>query len=156
MPKTSKNVIEQARFIFNSGKLIRDRIMRIHANPRTAGLKNTGYIDMSMAQLHAVKATHDRGQVTISELAELLNVSPPSVSVMVERLVDKGILIREPSREDRRKVHVRVSAQALKTIDKLEGEILEAFIDLVEKIGPETTRKWCEVLVEIKKALEKP
>jgi len=92
-------------------------------------------------------------QITMTELSSQLCVSPPSASVMVDRLVEKGILIREHSIEDRRKVMVRVSPEAMEDIKGVEKTILRSFVDLVEKIGPETTRKWCEVLERVKSVL---
>jgi len=108
-----------------------------------------------MTQLYAVKATRAHGHVTITQLSEILNVSPPSASAMVDRLVEKGMLIRERSSEDRRKVLVRVSPDAVKDIEKVEEKILNIFVELVEKIGPESAAKWCEVLGQIKEILKK-
>ena len=90
----------------------------------------------------------------IKELSELLGVAPPSASTMVDRLVEKKILVREMSPEDRRKVIVRVSPEAVADIEKTEEAVLSSFVDLVEKVGPETARKWCEVLERIKFVLE--
>jgi DNA-binding MarR family transcriptional regulator len=89
----------------------------------------------------------------MSELAELLGVSPPSASTMVDRLVDKGVLSREHSTEDRRKVVVRISPESAKNIESVESSILQLFEGLVEKLGPETTRQWCRVLKHVNAVL---
>ena len=47
----------------------------------------------------------------------------------------------------------RPGAAASAAIAGVEDKILQLFIDLVEKIGPDTTRKWCEVLEDVKKAM---
>jgi DNA-binding MarR family transcriptional regulator len=73
---------------------------------------------------------------------------------MVDRLVEKGLLSREPSREDRRKVLVSVSPEALQKIDTIEESILQSFVDLVEKIGPKTARMWCQVLKRVREVQE--
>jgi DNA-binding MarR family transcriptional regulator len=93
-------------------------------------------------------------QVTITRLAELLGVSPPSASAMVDRLVEKRILSRERSPEDRRKVVVSISSNAVEDIERIEATILESFIDLVEAVGPEIAGKWCEVLAKVKEVLD--
>ena len=104
--------------------------------------------------MHVFMQVRHRGEVTIKELAKLLSVAPPSASVMVERMVEKGILARETSRKDRRKVTVSVSHEAIEDIEEIEEAVLRSFVDLVQKVGPETTRKWCEVLERIKSILE--
>jgi DNA-binding MarR family transcriptional regulator len=151
---TKKEALEQARFIFTTGKLIRDRIFRIHANHLGAEGKKVHEEDLSLPQLHTVHVLHERGPVTVSELADALGVSPPSASTMVDRLVEKGLLSREPSREDRRKVLVSVSPEALKRIDTIEETILHSFVDLVERIGPKTARMWCQVLKKVREVQE--
>ena len=150
----SKDTLEQARYIFTSTKLIRDRILRNMTGHAALNGKKGRFGDLSLAQIHAVNVTRDRGQVTITKLAEMLGVSPPSASAMVDRLVEKGILIRNHSKKDRRKVVVRVAEDAVNTFDKIEENILESFIRLVEGIGPETACKWCEVLERVREVQE--
>jgi DNA-binding MarR family transcriptional regulator len=145
-----RDVFEQARLIFETGIIIRDRVIRAHTAHATEGEE---CCELSISQMHAVLATREHGQVTVSELAEIGGVSPPSASAMVDRLVEKGVLLREHSQEDRRKVIVRVSPEAEKTIEKAEQRILQVFVDLVEKIGPETTQKWVEVLERVREVL---
>ena len=106
-----------------------------------------------MAQTRAVIMVDDHGELSITDLANMLSVSPPSASVMVDRLVERGILIREPSRRDRRKVAVRLSPNTQDHIREMETHMLGTLIDIVEKIGPDTTRKWCEVLTVVEAAL---
>lgn len=149
-----EEVFEQARIIFSTGKIVRDRILRIHMScPVTQG-PNSECCDLSLQQMHMVMITRDQGSVTITELADILGVSPPSVSAMVDRLVEKGILMREHSRQDRRKVIVRVSPGTIDNFDTVEEQILQSFVDLMEKIGPETTRKWCEVMERVREVME--
>lgn len=106
-----------------------------------------------MAQVQMLMTLHGCGKSTISNLAERLNVSPPSASCMVDRLEDKGLLYRERSTEDRRKVVVRLSKMAAVQAKQMEEAVLAAFLDLVEKVGPETAQKWCEVLERVEQVL---
>ena len=151
---TKKEALEHASFIFTTGKLIQDKIFSIHASHIAAEGRNGRDEELSVSQLHAVKVAHEQGPLTVSELAAALGVSPPSASTMVDRLVEKGLLSREPSRKDRRKVLVSVSPEALKRIDTIEESILHSFVDLVEKIGPKTAQMWCQVLKKVRETQE--
>ncbi len=95
-----------------------------------------------------------RGQVSITELAELLNVSAPSASTMVERLVERGVLVRKPDPADRRKVIVTVSPDMVAIAEQIEKEIFGAFVDLVNKVGPDVADDWCQVLDRITEVLD--
>ena len=149
-----ENVIDQARYILTIGKMIRDRVFRNITGHVGVNSDGCGFGDLSLPQIHAVNVTRERGQVTITELADMLGVSPPSASAMVDRLVEKGVFEREQSREDRRKVVVSVSPKALEQFEVIEKNILQSFIELVEGIGPETAGKWCEVLKRVREVQE--
>ena len=99
---SKSGIQEQAHLIFTTGKMIRNHVMRI----LTDHAAQEGCFDISGPQLFALLVLRDRGPATITELSHVLEVSPPSASAMVDRLVEKGILTREHSREDRRKVVV--------------------------------------------------
>jgi DNA-binding MarR family transcriptional regulator len=144
---------EQVLYIFKTGKLIHDRSMKIQSQ-YLAENKRRPFADLSLAPLRLVPEIRDRQALTMSGLADTLEVSQPSASAMVQRLVDKGILYRERSTEDRRKVVVRISPDSVKEIEVLENNILQLFMQLVNKVGPDTTRQWCAVPARIKQALD--
>jgi DNA-binding MarR family transcriptional regulator len=149
---TNDAVREQARYIFTTGKVIHDRILKIQSNQLASGSCDA-FGELSVSQVHVIRLVRQHGTLAMSELAELLGVSPPSASTMVDRLVDKGVLSREHSTEDRRKVVVRISPEAVKKIESVETSILQLFENLVEKLGPETTQQWCRVLKRISAVL---
>jgi DNA-binding MarR family transcriptional regulator len=139
---------KQARYIFTTGKVIHDRILKIQSQQLASGSCDA-FGDLSVSQLHVIRLVRKQGVLAMSELAELLAVSPPSASAMVDRLVEKGVLCRERSTQDRRKVVVRISPEAVKKIESVEANIIRLFEALVEQLGPETTRQWCQVLKRI-------
>jgi len=148
-----KEVLERARYIFTNGKILHDHIFQIHTRELAAIGRDSRHGEMSIAQMELIHLLSEQGEATISELAERLDVSPPSASVMVDRLVEKGVLIREQSRQDRRKVLVRISPEAVRTVEKIENAILKSFAELVEKLGADTTQKWCQVLERVREVL---
>lgn len=147
-------IVEQARFIASAGRKLKDHIFSIQTGLRDGRASCKGE-ELSMAQVQVLMTLRSCGESTISNLAQKLNVSPPSASCMVDRLEDKGFLHRERSTEDRRKVVVRLSEQAAAHAERMEGAVLAAFLDLVEKVGPETAKKWCEVLESVEQVLAK-
>jgi DNA-binding MarR family transcriptional regulator len=149
----TEKTLKLARDIFTSGKMIHDNVFLIQNRELSARGRESRFGELSVAQMHLIRMIRDRTEITITELADRLGVSPPSASVMVDRLVDKGILDRKQSREDRRKVLVRISPEAVQTIERIEKAILQSFVDLVEKLGPTTARKWCEVMEKVRQAL---
>lgn len=50
----------------------------------------------------------ENGPVTAGELAVGLGLTSGTVTVLIDRLVERGYVLRERSQDDRRKVHVRL------------------------------------------------
>jgi DNA-binding MarR family transcriptional regulator len=149
-----KKLLEQAKFIFSTSKLIRDHIFLVPTHQAINNLQKDNLCELSVTQIHTAMAINQHGPLTLSNLAEMMNVSAPSASAMTDRLVEKGVLKRERSDKDRRKVLISVSPDARKILQNVEDTILNSFIDLVGRLGEETTDKWCEVLTKIRENLE--
>jgi DNA-binding MarR family transcriptional regulator len=144
----------QAALIMGIGKLIRNRTLRLQSvGQGRIGRRPLPFGELSMAQTLALMAVKDHEPISITELAVLLGVSPPSASAMVERLVERGILTRETDPGDRRRALVRLSPRAEADSDQIHHVILQDFIQLVQRIGPEMTRKWCEVMLAVREAM---
>ncbi len=144
--------IQQARLLLNFGKRMRDNVMSAFVQANSAAQGEVEH-DLSPPQMHLMMQVKKSGEATISEIAEMLNVSTPSASTMVDRLVEKKSLIRERSKIDRRVVTVRLSKQALTHLEIIEQAMIEAFMAIIEKVGPELADNWCDVITRIEKVL---
>jgi DNA-binding MarR family transcriptional regulator len=151
---TDKETLASARYIFTTGRMIHDHVQRITTGACMNESKDNHFGELSAQQMNMLLMVRVREAVSVTELATLLGVSPPSVSTMVERLVERGMLTRTPCNQDRRKVVIRVSPEAGEDISRVEAVVLSSFVELVEALGPETTQKWCEVLQQIKTILD--
>jgi DNA-binding MarR family transcriptional regulator len=151
---TDQDALASARYIFTTGRMIHDHVQRITTGACMQEGRNNHFGELSAQQMNMIVMVRVREAVSVTELAALLGVSPPSVSAMVERLVERGLLTRTPSHRDRRKVVIRVSPEAIENIARVEAIILSSFVELVEAVGAKTTQKWCDVLGKIKTVLE--
>lgn len=145
---------EQARYIFTTGRSIRDFVDRNIASQLAEEGVRSVCGELSVTQMHALMMIQKRDKVSITELATLMGVSVPSASTLVDRLVEKGALTREPSLSDRRRMDVRIAPAVQEDFARVNSVLLSAFENLVAKIGPETTRMWCEVLRRVTKVLD--
>lgn len=83
--------------------------------------------------------------IGIKEIADQLGVTTSSASTMVERLVEAGILIREPNPQDRRAVMVRVAEAMEKLIEPVERHALHILIEIMDRLGPDAVKSLCEI-----------
>jgi DNA-binding MarR family transcriptional regulator len=80
--------------------------MRIRTQIRDNATQGHG---ISLVQFHILRHSR-RGINTSAALAEHLQISRPAASQAVEGLVQKGLLQRLPSKQDRRKIYLQPSA----------------------------------------------
>src|SRR5688500_14798292 len=71
--------------------------------------------------------------VTINDLAQQLLIRHNSAVGLVDRLTAQGLLAREPSAEDGRKVYLRLTAKGDRVLEKLAGVHREE----LRRIGPQ-------------------
>jgi len=75
----------------------------------------------SMTQLHVLWQLEQQGPISMSRIADLLDVSMSNATGLVDRMVERGLVERVGDPEDRRVVLVRPSAAGLRALDLTEG-----------------------------------
>ena len=107
---------------------------------------------------HQVASLIDINSITpccLSDVAEILNISLPSASVLVETLVEKGLLIRRIDPNDRRRVIITVEEKSKESMDAVHGTISDVIVDLANRMGDDLFDEWHRVLTEVEnKVLE--
>jgi DNA-binding MarR family transcriptional regulator len=91
-------------------------------------------LGVSMAQLHIMFTLQRSGEMTMSHLAEVLNVSLSNATGLIDRLEERGYIARERVPTDRRVVLVRVTpdgAQMLDEVDALSDALLRSVLGLL-------------------------
>jgi DNA-binding MarR family transcriptional regulator len=97
-----------------------------------AAAEKVGLTAQHYQALLAVCATAD-GHVTINDLAQQLLIRHNSAVGLVDRLTAQGLLAREPSAEDGRKVHLRLTSKGDRVLEKLA----EVHREELRRIGPQ-------------------
>lgn len=151
---TESDMSKQVAFILSTGKRLRDYMFRAQGKAIASDPALAQFSEMTLQQTTLAMMTMDRGAVSVTEVARLMDVLVPSASTMIDRLVEKGILAREPDREDRRRVVVTIAPDARKRIAALHVRMQEALVHLTERIGEQTTRRWYEVMRKVSDVLE--
>jgi len=97
-------------------------------------------LGLSMAQLHILYTLQRNGQMTMSGLAEVLNVSLSNATGLIDRIEERGYVERTRTPEDRRVVLIRVTPQGermLGEIDALSDDLLRSVLSHIDgsKLG---------------------
>lgn len=146
----TKTLQAQARLLHDTIRLMKRQFPQPESLMRDRmGDGNLDFPDLTIPQLNMLMTCHDIGPATIKEIAADLEVSAPSVSAMVDRLVELGALTREQSVNDRRQVVVRLTELGANTVLCMEEYMIGALAEVLERVGPRYAEMWCEVYREI-------
>jgi DNA-binding MarR family transcriptional regulator len=74
---------------------------------------------------------------SLKSLAEALMVSSSSLSVMINSMVEQGLVSRLPDPEDRRRVVLRLSEAGSRTLEEMEVQLVEKYRHFLEALEPD-------------------
>ena len=142
-----ENTLEQGRFLHRTIKQVQTRLLSQHG-PFT--IETDVYsVELTFTQLCTLMTIRDHQDLNLKEIAEITQVSPPSASAMVDKLVELGAITREPGKKDRREVRVSISDRGLKAVESLEQGMLTSLTEILEGIGPDNAKLWVSVYEKI-------
>ncbi|MEI6125276.1 MAG: MarR family transcriptional regulator [Pseudomonadota bacterium] len=76
--------------------------------------------DLKLSQIKALYAFRESGRLSMKELAEIVGVKLPNMSMMIDSLEKDGLVERERDLDDRRKVYVWLTPKGI----KVKGDFL--------------------------------
>lgn len=92
---------------------------------------------------------------TVSKLADMLNISKPAVTVRVNQLIEKGIVIKQKSKLDERVNILMISPQVYTTYGEEDRRINHALTKLCEEYPPEDVERFAEMMNSLSEDLVK-
>jgi DNA-binding MarR family transcriptional regulator len=111
MSQDREAIIDQ---IFQDFKLIGRSFKKGHKPPADLGRPSPAQIEM----IHIISG---RGQISVKEIAETMQVSGSAVTQFADPLVDAGLIEREHDKDDRRIVNIKLSKAGRDKLTNIEG-----------------------------------
>lgn len=125
MPTSSLSLDIVGRLRFVTMRL--GRLLRQHADPETG---------LSQGAISALGTVTRCGPVTLGRLAELERVQPPSMTKIVARLEEEGLVVREIDPDDRRVARVRSTPAAAEVLAELRSRRNEYLAARLAELSP--------------------
>ncbi|MFL1695506.1 MarR family winged helix-turn-helix transcriptional regulator [Weissella kandleri] len=106
----NKNAFEEANAelvdVFNNAMWIEEAV-----------LGDSAYNDLTLKDMHIIAAIGDEKQVTASRLAEIIRVTPSTMTSAIDKLVRKNYVQRERDQDDRRVVLITLTESGQKVCE---------------------------------------
>ncbi len=95
-------------------------------------VKTTG---VSTAQLLLMQAVYHDDTMTIGKLADQIHLSQATVTTILDRLAMRGLIIREGSSQDKRKVHVKLTEKGIDHVKDSPLPLQQHFVNNFLKLN---------------------
>lgn len=117
--------------------------------------KKVVYKNITFAQLKVILILSYKKTASMSDIAKELNVTLPTTTGLVDKLVRNGYLKRRYEVHDRRLVYVELSTKGYKLREKFSKEERERFIEMKKSMTKTEWAKFMEALETIDTLLDK-
>ncbi len=122
------------------GELLLALVDRVsHRGGDTLALMNEAGV--TLPQVLFLVRLRQAGGSTPSELAERLNMSPPAISQMGDRLFRLGMLTRVEDAEDRRRKRLAVTSRAEQLLDRISRARAAEYAKGTARLSPAVQRE---------------
>lgn len=109
--------------------------------------------ELSIQQLKVLMLAEHRGPVTAHEVAEELGVSAASVSGLVARLVERGLITQEQGAADRRVRILRPTAQGRVALEEVASVQLRQRRELLRRLDDVELESLAVAMVGVERAV---
>lgn len=110
--------------------------------------------DVTVEQWRIMRALADGRGESMGELAEAVLMPHPTLTKAVDRLIDRALVYRGPSKGDRRRVAVFVSERGAELLARVDGAVAEQQGEIELALGRERTGQLMRDLESLVEALE--
>jgi DNA-binding MarR family transcriptional regulator len=92
--------------------------------------------NISVDQFHVLRLIR-RGRNSVSELAEVRDISRPAVSQSVDLLVNRGLIFRTIDIQDRRHINLGLTADGNALLDAIFNDTRQWMVEKFAKLNPD-------------------
>ncbi|MEV1175718.1 MarR family transcriptional regulator [Nonomuraea sp. NPDC049784] len=110
--------------------------------------------DVTVEQWRIMRALADGRGDSMGELAEAVLMPHPTLTKAVDRLIDRALVYRGPSKGDRRRVAVFVSDRGAELLERVDGAVTEHHGLIAVAFGHERTERLMRDLEGLVEALD--
>ena len=141
--QTAVSLVEsEPRDISRSMNAVRSIVRALRINTRAIELK----MGISLAQLFVLQQLDVKPAESLNELAERTATHQSSVSVVVRRLVQAGLVSRTAAPHDRRRVHIALTPEGRERLTGAPQTVQVQLMHALERMSPDQRRTLADLL----------
>ncbi len=110
--------------------------------------------DFSLAQYRVLMALAHRGPITVKTLKQVLGNAQSSVSEMILRLEEQGLVARKKDQHDRRQTILTLTPRARRMLELRKQRMNEVYLRLLQNKSPEEVKELIQILRRLKELFD--
>ncbi len=84
-------------------------------------IKALSGLQITIGEVHIIELVGKSGRISAGDIASALGISPPSATVAVKKLIQKGFVIKTPCQADARRFFISLTALGQKIFNMHDG-----------------------------------
>jgi DNA-binding MarR family transcriptional regulator len=120
---------------------------------RCAGTGRMVKAGISMTHLHILWVLEHHGDLPMSRLADLLDVSLSNASGLIDRMEERGLIERVRVPDDRRVVVVKASPEGARIRDEIEALKQDRMRSILGRLAPDQRTRLLEAIGDLRRAV---
>jgi DNA-binding MarR family transcriptional regulator len=133
--------------------IILDALRSLVRELRLASREAEQRVGVHGAQLHALRQLADNPATSLTELAERTHTDISSVSVVVSRLVEQGLVARKSADDDRRRLSLGLTARGRAVVRRAPETGASRLLDAASKLSDREVHTLASGLAKLAKGL---
>ncbi len=127
-------------------KDLEEAILTFHHKMMDELHKRAIKLNFSTSQLEVLLFIFEKGDPTMKDIANRLHITPPSVTIIIETLCERGLVKRETNKQDRRIIKIIITPKTLKLFSKFKSKKLSILKNLFFKLNDENKKELVKIL----------
>ncbi|MFA9377255.1 MAG: MarR family winged helix-turn-helix transcriptional regulator [Lachnotalea sp.] len=120
----------------NKSKELREVTRILERNLDCINSSDCCLCSVNTTQCHTLVEIGRKRDSMLKDLAATLRIDVSTASKIVEELVKKELVIREPSKSDRRSVQINLSDKGIQIFEQIENDMNLIFNEIFKNIDP--------------------
>jgi len=147
-------LLEQSNYLCNMDKLVEiiAKLSREIGLMEEAAKEQFNFKELTLTQMNYMETINQLHNPNLTELANEMNLTKPTVKVAIDKLIEKDYIYRVQSDEDRRTAHLHLTDKG-KLINEMHDYAHKRMAELINNKLDDSERIQLESLLE--KALRK-
>ncbi|WP_231688061.1 MarR family winged helix-turn-helix transcriptional regulator [Bacillus sp. FJAT-18017] len=122
----------------------------IHEKIREKMLKNK----LTVTEFSVMEVLYQKGTLTIQQICQNVLISSGSMTYVIDKLENRGLLARSDCPNDRRAIHVSLTDDGLSLMDTIMPNYLEMVDDLFGTLDPKDSEIFLQLLKKVNNKVE--